>query len=139
MMNPFAFCQPKQVEIRGEGVPTRAVSAWCFRDFALYQGSGIIPLDAWRVSHLPTGLLLARFPDQESACAAMIEVAELRNDWAIARAGDLSAEMVKRCEEIIARHRGALPVVSRLAYEVRYDLNGYGNAPAGSLDERQQI
>lgn len=46
------------------------------------------------------------FPTLEDARAAMIEIARLRNDWAVMVAGDFSAECRDKCVEIAERFGG---------------------------------
>jgi hypothetical protein len=75
-----------------------------FGDFAVHRPDGFFN-DGWRITHLPTGRFLADgFSTFERAIGAMIEVARLRNDWAIVE--DFSERIRDRCNEIVASYGG---------------------------------
>jgi hypothetical protein len=84
----------------------------------------------WTISHVPSGQSTAlAFATAEAACAAMIEIALLRNGWAVMTREEFQP-LYRAFLAIAARHGGdALPIhpaATALARrDFRCDLNGY--------------
>lgn len=127
-MNPFNLCLKEKVKLRQHPDRLKLVEGWRYQDFIVHQWNDGELFDPWRVSHLPTGMLLARFSKDENACEAMIEIAKLRNDWAIIRQGDLTIETRDKCKSIIEKYKGEFANGRRDGTQMRYDLNGYATA-----------
>jgi hypothetical protein len=95
-----------------------------FGDFAVHRPDGFFN-DGWRITHLPTGRYLADgFSTFERAIGAMIEVARLRNDWAVD--GWLSDGIRDKCNEIVASYGGHVGMRKDELYR-RPAFNGYAS------------
>jgi len=79
-----------------------------FGDFAVHRGDSADLFNGdWRISHLPTGRVLAdEFRTFERAVDAMIEVARLRNDWSIIGDQECTDELRDKCREIVRKYGG---------------------------------
>lgn len=124
-MRALDLCQQETVEVAENtrrGWKPRKVSGYRYQEFAVHQW-GTDLLEDWRISHLPTGLMLGRgFSEPESAAEAMVKIAKLRNDWAVFAEGDATRELGLRCREIVEEHQGQLKGGKRKAWP---SLNGY--------------
>jgi hypothetical protein len=118
-------CEAREIEIRtGNRDLPRRVHAWCFGDFAIHKWTDGNPSEGWRLTHLPTGLLVAvGHWSRDEAIEAMIEVARLRNDWAVIKDEDLTDGLADQVSSICRNYNGFLTGGNR---EYRLGWNGYG-------------
>ena len=119
------LCQEEIIELRDSPNRLRKLSGLRYQEFSVHKWNHDELFEPWRLSHLPTGTLLAKFSKKEDACAAMIEIAKLRNDWAILREGDVGQELKQKCLLIVVRHCGEISHGHNGHWSMRYDLNGY--------------
>lgn len=121
-MSAIELCISEPVEIKlWSG--TETVHGHRYQEFAVHRLASEGMFDPWRISHLPSGHVAGKeFPTLEQAAAAMIEIAKLRNDWAVVQQDDLSARLRAQVIEVVERHGGFVPVGPR-PYKV--GLNGY--------------
>jgi hypothetical protein len=130
-MSALEQCELETLEMRTLS-GARRVTAWRRGDWAVHR---LINRDGWTISHVPSGQSTAlAFATAEAACAAMIEVTRLRNDWAVMTRDEFQP-LQRTFVSIAARHGGAaLPVHPLAAALARRDFssgrNGYA-APAG--------
>ena len=124
-MTPFDLCTKEKVSLRQYPDYLKSTEGWRYQEFAVYQWNDDDLFDPWQLSHLPTGMLLARFSGLENACEAMLEIAKLRNDWAIIRQEDLTIKTRDKCLVIIKKYNGELTSGRCDDTQMRYDLNGY--------------
>lgn len=88
------------------------VPAHRYQDFATHRMMTDYPnlfRQYWTISHLPTGRACAgRFTSIELAADAMIEIARLRNDWAVMRDQDFTNDLRDKCDVIAKRYVGSV-------------------------------
>jgi hypothetical protein len=86
----------------------RKRAAHRFGDFAVHRGEEADLLKGdWTITHLPTGRALAsEFRTFERAVDAMVEVARLRNDWAVISDEDIDDDLKIKCRDIISKFGG---------------------------------
>lgn len=80
------------------------VQGWRYQEFAVHKA-----IKGWRLSHLPSGLAVATaFASLGVACDCMIEIAKLRNDWAIMVGSDF-LPLRDKVAAIVHRYKGSMP------------------------------
>lgn len=105
----LSLLSQETVEIQRRKPPlVRRVPAHRYGDFAVHRNESMdLFKQDWAITHLPTGRLLAdNFRTFERAAAAMIDVARIRNDWAIVGDEECTDELRDRCREIVGRYGG---------------------------------
>lgn len=129
----------RTIEIaQGFGRAVSRVEAQCFGEWAVHQHVDAPHL--FVITLLPLGLNLppdwCSFPSEQQAVAAMIDIARLRNSWAVVTQADFTAELKQQLLEIAKRHgaiEGPLGIAAkadhnRLGQRLSVRPNGYGAA-----------
>jgi hypothetical protein len=131
-MSALEQCELETIQMRTVR-GARCVTAWRRGDWAVHR---LINRDGWTISHVPSGQSTAlAFASAEAACAAMIEIVQLRNDWAV-MTREAFQPLYRTFLSIAARHGGeALPIHPLAAALARRDfccnLNGYAALAGG--------
>lgn len=121
-MNPIDLCTYETIEIACWS-GNRKVPAHRYQEFGVHRLDGNL-FEPWRISHLPSGQLVAvGFENVDAAVAAMIEIAKLRNDWAVIEKEDLNFDLKDKCDAIMRKHGGKV-TGGNSPYKIA--LNGYG-------------
>lgn len=86
----------------------RRVPAHRFGDFAVHRGEAAdLFREEWRITHLPTGRCVAdEFRTFERAVDAMIEIARLRNDWAVIDDEGCTEELKQKVVDVVRKYGG---------------------------------
>jgi hypothetical protein len=125
-MSALEGCELETIDMRTLA-GARRVTAWRRGDWAVHR---LVNRDGWTISHVPSGQSTAlAFGAADQACAAMIEIARLRDDWAVMRREEFQP-LYPTFVAIAARHGGAAlpihPLAAALARrDFRPNLNGY--------------
>jgi hypothetical protein len=123
---------------QGFGRKVSHVEAHCFGDWAVHRHIDDPAL--WVITLLPLGMNLppdwCSFLSEEQAVGAMVDIARLKNSWAVVTQADLSLAMKAQMQEIAAKHgaaEGPLGMAAKADHNRfgrRIDVrpNGYGAA-----------
>jgi hypothetical protein len=125
-MRAIDLCQTESVTVAERtrrGWKPRIVAGHRYQEFAVHQW-GRDMFDDWRISHLPSGCLIgAGFSTVDQAAEAMVEIAKLRNDWAVFQEADATLKLRNQVAKILERHKGELRAGRK---EIQFPhLNGY--------------
>lgn len=112
MPTPLRLMIAQTVQIARRGGTLSEVAAHRYQEFAVHRPLLHEPdmfRVRWVITHLPTARQVAcEFKSLDAAAEAAVEIAKLRNDWAIVSDQDLTPELKQQVSEIVNRLGGLI-------------------------------